>query len=39
MRGDLYEMDEWFKSNSNLKIGDQIEQGMTRPVAGQQEMW
>ena len=25
--------------NSNLKIGDQIQQGMSWPTAGQQKMW
>ena len=25
--------------NSNLKIGDQIQQGMSWPMAGQQKMW
>ena len=35
----LYEKDEWLKSNSTLKISDQIQQGMSRPTAGQQKMW
>ena len=26
-------------SNSNLKIGDQMQQGMSWPMAGQQNMW
>ena len=38
-RGHLCETDECFKSNNNLKIGDQIQQGMSWPTAGQQKMW
>ena len=30
-RDHLYETDEWLKSNSNLKISDQIQQGMSWP--------
>ena len=38
-RGHSYETDEWFKSNSNLKIGDQMQEGMSWATAGQQKMW
>ena len=37
MRDHLYEADEWFKGTSNLKIGDQVHQGMSWPKAGQQK--
>ena len=36
-RDHLYEADEWFKGTSNLKIGDQVHQGMSWPKAGQQK--
>lgn len=38
-RSHLEETDEWFKSNSDLRIGDQILQEMSWPMANQLKIW